>query len=96
MKIQSITNNQLPITNNQLPITNYHGAHGTISTTVESALQIHLFMQNKAANMKKWTLGQVGKTKPIQTQFKANTKPIQTQFKPNTNPNKPNPPSTLL
>jgi hypothetical protein len=29
--------------------------------------------------MIKWTLGQVGKTKPIQTQFKANT-----------NPNKPN------
>jgi len=39
--------------------------------------------------MKKWTLGGVRKTNPIQTQFKANqsqykanTKPIQTQFKP--------------
>ena len=36
--------------------------------------------------MTKWTLGQVGKTKPKQSQFKANTNPIQTQ----TNPNKPN------
>ena len=36
--------------------------------------------------MKKWTLGQVGKTKPIQTQYKANTNPKQTQFKPNTCP----------
>jgi len=33
--------------------------------------------------MNKWTLGQVGKTNPIQTQFKANSKPIQTQYKPN-------------
>ena len=39
----------------------------------------------------------IGKTKPIQTQFKPNTnpiqtqsKPIQTQFKPNTNPIKAN------
>jgi len=46
--------------------------------------------------MSKWTLGQVGKTKPIQTQFKPNsnpiypveasgeagTNPIQTQSKP--------------
>ena len=36
--------------------------------------------------MKKWTLGQAGKTKPIQTQYKPNTKPIQTQYKANTNP----------
>ena len=40
--------------------------------------------------MKKRTLGGVGKTNPIQTQFKANTNPIQSQFKANTNPNKPN------
>ena len=40
--------------------------------------------------MNNWTLGQVGKTKPIQTQYKPNSKPIkpktnpkQTQFKPN-------------
>jgi len=32
--------------------------------------------------MAKWTLGQMGKTNPIQSQFKANTKPIQTQNKP--------------
>jgi hypothetical protein len=33
--------------------------------------------------MYKWTLGQLGKTKPIQTQYKPNSKPIkakQTQF----------------
>ena len=36
--------------------------------------------------MNKWTLGQVGKTKPIQSQYKANTNPIQTQNKPNTKP----------
>jgi hypothetical protein len=38
----------------------------------------------------KWTLGQTGKTKPKQTQYKANSDPIQTQYKPNSNPNKPN------
>jgi len=45
--------------------------------------------------MTKWTLGQVGKTKPKQTQYKANTKPIQSQYKANSKPNKPNscPPS---
>jgi hypothetical protein len=36
--------------------------------------------------MNKWTLGQAGKTKPIQSQFKPNTKPIQTQYKAKTNP----------
>jgi len=36
--------------------------------------------------MAKWTLGQVGKTKPIQSQYKANTNPIQTQYKPNSKP----------
>jgi hypothetical protein len=43
--------------------------------------------------MTKWTLGQLGKTNPIQTQFKPNTNPIQsqskpkqTQYKPKTNP----------
>jgi len=30
--------------------------------------------------MKKWTLGQVGKTNPKRTQFKPKTNPIQTQF----------------
>jgi hypothetical protein len=61
-----------------------------ISTLVESALQIRLFMQNKAnfrksqmnvnkvltRDYKKRTLGGVGKTNPKQTQFKA----IQSQF----------------
>jgi len=32
--------------------------------------------------MNKWTLGQIGKTKPKQSQYKPNTNPIQTQFKP--------------
>ena len=64
-----------------------------ISTTVERALQIRLFMQNKAnfrkvklnvnkvitVDYEKRTLGQHGKNK-------ANTKPIQTQYKANTNP----------
>ena len=59
------------------------------STTVESALQNHLFMQNKANFRKsqmnvnnlltmdyvKWTLGERGKNKP-------NTNPIQTQTNP--------------
>jgi hypothetical protein len=36
--------------------------------------------------MTKWTLGQTGKTKPIQSQNKANSKPIQTQNEPKTNP----------
>jgi hypothetical protein len=36
--------------------------------------------------MNKWTLGQLGKTNPIQTQFKPNTNPKQTQNKPNSNP----------
>ena len=73
-------------------------------TDVMSALQIRLFMQNKAKFRKvkmnvnkvltkdyeKRTLGQRGKNKP-------NSNPIQSQFKPNqsqnkakTNPNKPN------
>jgi hypothetical protein len=96
MKIQSITNCQSPITN-------YNGASGNISTTVERTLQIHLFLTNKANFRKsqvnvsnvltrvyeKWTLGQVGKTNPKQTQNKANSNPIQSQFKANTNPNKP-------
>jgi hypothetical protein len=34
-------------TNHRLPITDNHCAPGTISTTVESALQNHLFMQNE-------------------------------------------------
>jgi hypothetical protein len=59
------------------------------STTVESALQNHLFLTNKANFQKvkfnvtnvlkgdyaKWTLGERGKNK-------ANSKPKQTQFKP--------------
>jgi hypothetical protein len=36
--------------------------------------------------MDKWTLGQLGKTKPKQTQFKPNSKPIQSQYEPNSNP----------
>ncbi len=70
------------------------------STFVVSALQIRLFMQNKANFRKsqinvnkvltkdydKRTLGQRGKTKPIQSQLK----PIKCQNKANSNPIKPN------
>ena len=76
-------------------------------TDVMSALQIKLFMQNKPnfrksqmnvnkvltkdyEQMDTWS---IGKTNPIQTQYKPNSKPIQTQLKPkqtqykaNTNP----------
>ena len=65
-------------------------------TDVMSALQINLFMQNKAnfrksqmnvtkvltKDYEKRTLGQLGKTNPIQTQYKANSNPKQTQLKP--------------
>jgi hypothetical protein len=78
-----------------------------IFTLVESALQIGPFCSNKpnfrksqmdvnkvlTKNYEKWTLGQAGKTNPIQTQFKAKQtqlKPIKCQNKPNTKPNKPN------
>jgi hypothetical protein len=40
-----------------------------------------------------WTLGQLGKTNPIQTQYKPNQtqlKPKKCKNKPNSNPNKPN------
>ena len=71
-----------------------------ISTTVERALQIRLFMQNKAnfrksqmnvspVNTKdcgKKTLGQHGKNKANQSQ----SKPIQSQLKPIKCQNKPN------
>ena len=78
------------------------------STDIEESLQINLFLQNKP-NFRKVklnvnrvltkdyedrTLGQAGKTNPIQTQFKANQTqsnpikankmPKQTQYKPNT------------
>ena len=92
MKIQSITNCQLPITS-------YHLAFGP-STPVESALQNHLFLTNKANfrksqmnvtdlltmdydKMDTWSSGKnKANSKPIQSQFKPNTNPIQTQNKP--------------
>jgi BASS family bile acid:Na+ symporter len=37
-----------------------------------------------------WTLGGVGKTNPIQTQYKPNSKPIQSQLKPKQTQFKPN------
>ncbi|MHC4112933.1 MAG: hypothetical protein ACYSUY_17800 [Planctomycetota bacterium] len=37
-------------------------------------------------NTEKWILGGVGKTNPIQTQYKPNSNPIQTQYKPNSKP----------
>jgi hypothetical protein len=71
-----------------------------IFTTVESALQIKLFMQNKAKFRKvklnvskvltkdceQMDTWSIRKTKPIQSQLK----PIKCQNKPNTNPNKAN------
>jgi hypothetical protein len=93
-----------PKTNYQLPITNYQGASGTISTTVERSLQIHLFMQNKP-NLRKSqvnvnkvltrdyeqrTLGKRGKNKPNSNPIQSQFKPNQSQNKANSNPNKPN------
>jgi len=66
------------------------------STSVESSLQIKLFMQNKAnfpksqmnvnnvstRDYEKRTLGGVGKTNPIQTQYKANSNPIKAKTNP--------------
>ncbi len=72
-------------------------------TNVMSALQINLFMQNKA-NFRKVKLNvtkvltkdydrmdtwSIRKTKPIQSQFKPNSKPIQTQLKPKQTQTKP-------
>jgi|GEM_PF-3352471 len=86
MKIQSTTIYHLPITN-------YHCASGTISTTVESALQIHLFMQNKA-NFRKSQMNAsdllIREYEQMDTWWsgknKPKTNPIQTQYKPNTKP----------
>ena len=80
-------------------LTNYLPAFGP-STTVVSALQIHLFMQNEpkfrktqmnvnkvlTKDYEKRTLGQLGKTNPIRTQ----TNPKRTQLKPIKCQNKPN------
>jgi hypothetical protein len=71
-----------------------------LSTTVESPLQIRPFLTNKPNFPKSqvnviyviikdygdWTLGRVGKTNPIQSQYKPKSNPIQSQFKPNTKP----------
>jgi len=66
------------------------------STLVERPLQIHPFYAKQSQFPKSqvftkyyitrtyesWTLGQIGKTNPIQTQFKPNSNPIQTQSNP--------------
>jgi len=52
------------------------------STTIESSLQINLFMQNKA-NFQKVKLNVSPVNKANSKPIKANSKPIQTQFKPN-------------
>jgi hypothetical protein len=82
-----------PITNYLLPITNYHGASGIISTLVESALQIRLFMQNKPNFQKSQmnvstviTMNYEQRTMNYEIKNKPNSKPIQTQYKPNSNP----------
>ena len=67
------------------------------STTVERALQIRPFMQNKA-NFRKSQMNVNKVLTKVYDQLdtwsigknKANSKPIQTQYKPNSNPNKPN------
>ncbi|MHC4112722.1 MAG: tyrosine-type recombinase/integrase [Planctomycetota bacterium] len=40
--------------------------------------------------MAKWTLGQLGKTNPIQTQYKPNSNPIEAKTNPIQTQNKPN------
>ena len=85
MMIQSTTNNHLSFISN-------HCALG-IFTTVESALQIRPFMQNKANFQKsqmnvnkvltkdyeKRTLGERGKNKPNSNPIQSQTKPISNQ-----------------
>jgi len=63
------------------------------STTVESALQNHLFMQNKPNFQKSQinvstviTMNYEQRTTNYEIKNKPNSKPIQTQFKANTNP----------
>ncbi|MGB2810097.1 MAG: hypothetical protein WBC22_20320 [Sedimentisphaerales bacterium] len=75
-----------------------------IRSTKDYVRKNKLFMQNKA-NFRKSQMNvnnvltkvydkkdtwSIGKTKPIQSQFKPNTNPIQTQYKPNQSQNKPN------
>jgi len=82
-----------PKTSYHLPITNYFGASDTISTLVESALQIHPFLTNKA-NFQKSQMNVsnllIREYEQMDTwsrgKNKANSKPIQTQNKANTNP----------
>jgi len=80
-------------TNYQLPITNYHGASGTISTTVENPLQISPFLTNKPNFRKSQmnvnvfiTMSYEKKDTWWTGKNKANSKPIQTQYKANSNP----------
>jgi|GEM_PF-5831300 len=70
----------------------YLCAFGT-STTVESALQIRLFMQNKPNFRKSQmnvntviTMNYEQRTMNYEIKNKPNSKPIQSQFKPNTKP----------
>jgi len=88
-------------TNDQLPITNYHGASGTISTTVERSLQISPFLTNKANFQKSQTnvntfitMNYEQRTMNYEIKNKPNSNPIQSQFKANSKPiqtqNKPN------
>jgi len=72
-----------------LPITNDHCASGTISTTVESALQIRPFLTNKA-NFRKsqmnisTVLAKDYEQRTVNNELKnkPNSNPIQTQTKP--------------
>jgi hypothetical protein len=88
-------NNESSKTNNHLSLINNHFALGS-STFVESALQIHPFLQNKpnfkksqmnvnkvlTRDYEKRTLGERGKTNPKQTQNKAKTNPNKANFHP--------------
>ena len=88
--LQSLIPSPLSLTPNPQSLT------PRLSTTVESALQIKLFMQNEpnfrksqmnvnkvlTTDYEKRTLGQLGKTNPIRTQYEPN----QSQYKPNSNP----------
>jgi hypothetical protein len=50
-------------------------------------LNVNKVLTKDYVQMDTWS---IGKTKPIQTQYKANTNPKQTQNKANINPNKAN------
>ena len=91
-KVLNLGHLDFDIVSNFVLLISYFAGLG-ISTTVECALQIHLFMQNKANFQKSQmnvscclTMNYEQRTMNYEIKNKANSNPIQTQFKPNTNP----------